>query len=248
MKAMFTETRPLAHVPKGILYVLAISLLLQCLWHGTNLSIAASKTELASPPAANAVRLLSLDDKLTAAKLIMLWLQAFDTQPGISLSLKELNYSRVTEWLDLILLLDPNIEYPLLAAARFYAEVPVPDKQRQMIQFIQKKFMQAPNQRWPAMAHAVYIAKHRIKDLELAAACARLLRIHATAENVPNWARQMEFFVLEDMGELEAAKILIGGLLDSGELEDPQQQRFLSERFEEIERRVNERAMPNPSQ
>ena len=247
MKALLTETRPLAHVPRGIIHVLAISLLLQCLWHGANQSLVVSKTELASPPASSVVRLFSLDDNLTAAKLIMLWLQAFDTQPGISLSLKELDYSRVIEWLDLILLLDPNIEYPLIAAARFYAEVPVPDKQRLMIQFIQQKFIQAPNLRWPAMAHAVYIAKHRIKDLELAAECARLLRTHATADSVPDWAKQMQFFVLEDMGELEAAKILIGGLLESGELEDPQQQRFLSERLEEIEQRVNEQAISKPS-
>ncbi len=247
MKAIFTETRPVTHVPKIILSVLAASLLIQCLWHGSSWTISAKKIELASPPAANAIRFVSLDDNITAAKLIMLWLQAFDNQPGISLSLKELNYTRVIEWLNLILLLDPETEYPLLAAARFYAEVPVPEKQRQMIQFIQQKFLQAPNQRWPAMAHAVYIAKHRIKDLALAAQCARLLRKHAVADNVPNWAKQMEFFVLEDMGELEAAKILIGGLLESGELEDVQQQRFLSERLEEIEQRVKKQSATSNS-
>ena len=139
--------------------------------------------------------------------------------------------------MELILKLDNKSQYPLLAAARFYAEVPVSDKQRKMIQFVKEKFLEAPNYRWQAMAHAVYISKHRIKDLQLALECAKLIRLYAKADTVPHWAKQMEFFVLEDMGELEAAKILIGGLLESGELKDIQQQKFLVQRLKEIEER-----------
>ncbi|MDH5578473.1 MAG: hypothetical protein OEZ09_08425, partial [Betaproteobacteria bacterium] len=55
---------------------------------------------------------------------------------------------------------------------------------------------------------------------------------------VPLWAKQMEVFILEDMNELEAAKIMLGGMLASGRLEDPGERRFLKERLEELERRV----------
>jgi hypothetical protein len=180
------------------------------------------------------VRIISLDDPVTASRLIMLWLQAFDNQPGISLSLKDLNYSRVISWLDLILDLDNKTQYPLLAAIRFYAEVQDEEKQRQMIQFVKEKFIEKPDERWSAMAHAVYMAKHRVKDIELALSCARLIRQYAKGGNVPYWAKQMEIFILEDIGELESARILIGALLESGELDDLHQRKFLGQKLEEI--------------
>ena len=56
--------------------------------------------------------------------------------------------------------------------------------------------------------------------------------------SVPLWARQMEIFILEDMNELEAARILLGGLLESGAIHDPAEARFLQQRLEELERRL----------
>jgi hypothetical protein len=47
----------------------------------------------------------------------------------------------------------------------------------------------------------------------------------------------MEVFILEDMNELEAAKIMLGGLLATGRIRDPQERRFLQGRLEELERR-----------
>jgi hypothetical protein len=40
------------------------------------------------------------------------------------------------------------------------------------------------------------------------------------------------------MNELEAAKIMLGGLLESGRLEDPGERRFLKARLDELERRL----------
>jgi hypothetical protein len=48
----------------------------------------------------------------------------------------------------------------------------------------------------------------------------------------------MEIFILEDMNELEAAKIMLGGLLATGRIRDPQERRFLQGRLEELERRL----------
>ncbi len=244
MSALFTVTRPSSDVPVVIRLMLVLTLVAQVVFYAVQPEIKAVKTRLSSPPSANYIALLGFGDRITAARLTMLWLQAFDNQAGLSLSLRELDYSRVTEWLDTILQLDSAMQYPLLAAARFYAEVPDPARQRQIIAFIQARFLERPDERWSSMAHAIYVAKHRLKDLPLAQECARLLRLHATADHVPYWARQMEFFVLEDMGELEAAKILIGGLLESGELDDPNQQRFLAGRLQKLEQQLQEQTNP----
>lgn len=244
MKLFVKNTRDNSFVPASVWSVLFLSLFLQCYWHWSSTNLEIKREDLPVPPKMSLVKLASLDDPVTAAKWVMLWLQAFDNQPGISIPLRELNYQRVTEWLDLILDLDNKIQYPLLAAIRFYAEVADERKQRTMIDYISKKFIENPDERWQFMAHAVYIAKHRIKDQQLALESAKLIRQYATGENVPYWAKQMEIFVLEDMGELESAKVLIGGLLESGELKDAHQIKFLTQRLIEIEERQNQEPEP----
>jgi hypothetical protein len=48
----------------------------------------------------------------------------------------------------------------------------------------------------------------------------------------------MEIFILEDMNELEAAKVMLGGLLATGRIRDPEEKRFLQGRLAEIEARL----------
>jgi hypothetical protein len=237
MKLFVAHTRDISVVPKSVVLVLVISFFLQICWHYYFSELEVNKRGLPIATKPHYIRLVSLDDANTASKLTMLWLQAFDNQPGISISLQDLNYDRVIDWLDLILKLDSKTQYPLLAAIRFYAEVQNEEKQRKMISFVTDKFIEKPDERWASMAHTVYMAKYRLKDVKLALDCAKLLRQYAKGENVPYWAKQMEIFILEDMGELESAMVLIGGLLESGELKDPPQRQFLGQRLEEIKQR-----------
>jgi hypothetical protein len=169
------------------------------------------------------------------ARLMMLWLQAFDNQPGISIPFRKLDYTRVIGWLEGALGLDPRGQYPLLAASRLYTEVPDAAKQRQMLDFVYRAFLRDPNRRWPWLAHGVYVAEHRLHDLGLALCFARALADHASGPEVPHWAQQMQIFVLQDMGEIQAAKVLIGALLESGRISDPQELRFLAHRLRELE-------------
>ena len=45
----------------------------------------------------------------------------------------------------------------------------------------------------------------------------------------------MEIFILEDMNEFEAARIMLGGLLASGQIRDPAEARFLAQRLKDLE-------------
>ena len=45
----------------------------------------------------------------------------------------------------------------------------------------------------------------------------------------------MRIFILEDLGERDAAKVLLGGLLATGEVTEPKEVHFLTERLKEIE-------------
>ena len=45
----------------------------------------------------------------------------------------------------------------------------------------------------------------------------------------------MRIFILEDLGEIEAARVLMGGLLASGEVTEEKEIRFLTERLKSLE-------------
>ena len=90
----------------------------------------------------------------------------------------------------------------------------------------------------PWLAHAALLAKHRLQDLALARRYAAAIDRSTKSPDVPLWAKQMEIFILEDMNELQAARILLGGLLESGAIHDPAEVRFLRQRLEELERKT----------
>jgi hypothetical protein len=167
----------------------------------------------------------------------MLYLQSFDLGGGNVAPYRNLDYQRLVGWLESILALDPRSQYPLFAAARVYADTPDPARMRIMLDFVHRQFLTDPDRRWPWLAHAALLAKHRLKDLTLARRYAQALDRLARARDMPLWAKQMEIFILEDMNELEAAKIMIGGLLESGTITDPAELRFLKERLEQLGKR-----------
>jgi hypothetical protein len=237
-----TRERPLTDVPMAALLLLAAGLAAQLAWHAWRPGPQARAEALPAPPPEVVLRVASLGDPVALAKGLMLWLQAFDNQPGISVPFRELDYGRVQGWLARILALDPRGQYPLLAASRLYGEVPVADKQQSMLEFVYEKFLEDPDRRWPWLAHAAIVAKHRLNDLPLALRYARAITERATGPGVPNWARDMSVVVLEDMGELEAARVLIGGLLESGRVKDPHEVHFLDEKLRQLETKAVEKS------
>ena len=197
----------------------------------------ARASALGPAPALSTLLVASLGEPIGLAKLLMLRLQAFDNQPGVSIPFRDLDYARVESWLQRILELDPLGQYPLLFASRLYGEVPVAQKQRRMLEFVYREFLKDPDRRWPWLAHSLIIARHRLNDIPLAMKYAQALRRYAIGPEVPHWAQQMEIFVLEDMNEVESAKILLGGLLASGTVTDPHEQHFLQGKLDELELR-----------
>ena len=227
--------RSLASVPKPVLVLLVVGLVLQLAWHAWRPGPSINASALPAAPRLEAMRVSALGDPWVASKLVVIWLQAFDNQPGISIGFKDLDYDRVEAWLTRALELDPRARYPLLAASRLYGAVPVEPKQRQMLEFVYQQFLLDPNQRWQWLAHAVITAKHRLKDFDLALRYARAITEHATGPEVPNWAKHMSVVVLRDMGELDTAALLIYSLLEGGLVNDPHETWFLTRQLEELE-------------
>lgn len=233
-----SSQRPLGSVPAWIYMLFVLTMLLQIFFHALQPLPVARAKNLPSPPPVTILQVFSLGEPVTMAKLLMLWLQAFDYQSGVSIRFADLEPNLLQQWLSDILLLDPQAAYPLLAASRFYADIANPITQRIMSEFVYDEFLKNPDQRWPWLGHVAIIAKHRLHDLPLALKYARALSKHAKGADVPGWVKQMEFIILEDMGELEAARLFIGGLLASGEVKSAHELHFLNERLQLLEKKA----------
>ena len=211
--------------------MLAATLAIQIGWQAWQPDPGAKADPLHAAPPVPVLRLGALGDETALAKLLVLRLQAHDNQPGVSVPFAALDYDRVADWLDAIIDLDPRAGYPLLAAARLYGSVSDPGRQRVMFELVHRRFLEAPDRRWPWLAHVAVLARHRLGDPALALRYARTLTRHATGPDVPAWVRGMSVIIAADSGEVETARILVGGLLDSGRLTDPHEIRLLSARL-----------------
>jgi hypothetical protein len=232
------RVRPLRDVPTRVMVTAVVALVVQIVWGSLQPPPRATAEDLPQPPSSEVLRLAALGEPIAAAKLLMLYIQAFDYRAGTRVPYRKLDYDALIGWLDGILDLDPAGQYPLWSAARLYAEVPDPARQRKMLDFIYREYLADPNRRWPWLAHATIVAKHQLKDLPLARRYAAALQQHTTDPNAPLWVRQMEPFILADMGELELARILIGGLIASGQVRDRREAELLERRLQEIEERL----------
>jgi hypothetical protein len=217
-------------VPAWLWALLAIMLAVQLAWHARLPGASARGEDLPPAPRAALLRLASLGEPEALSRVVMLYVQAFDLGGGN-------RYDRLVGWLDAVLALDPRSQYALFCAARVYAETPDRARMREMLDFVYREFFADPNRRWPWLAHAALLAKHELDDLPLARRYAAAIDRYTTAQDVPLWAKQMEIFILEDMNEVEAARVMLGGLLASGRIRDPAEAQVLKRRLEELERR-----------
>ncbi|PWF47713.1 hypothetical protein [Massilia glaciei] len=224
-------------VPRAVRIGLLVVVAAQLLWRLTQAPPAARAAVLQAPPSLPVLRLMAMGEPIALSKLLMLGVQGHDDQAGISIALRALDYGVLRAWLERIVALDPRAQYPLLAASQVYAAVDDPARVRVMLDFVYESFGADPERRWPALAHAALVARHRLHDHALARKYAAAIRTRARGPAVPAWARALEAIMLEDMNELDSAKLLIGGLVHDGLVSDPRELTWLSARLEAISAR-----------
>ena len=190
-------------------------------------SVSVLPPSLASP----ALRAAAGGEPAVLARVLMLWLQAFDYRGGASLAFLDLDYRALAEWLDRILGLDPRSEYPLRAAVLVYANVRSPEKVRSMLDFVHAKFLEDPSRRWRWLAVAALLARHRLGDRPLALRYALALTERGTGPTVAAWARDMSLGLLRESGRERDAAALARHLLASGRVTAPHEVRYLEREF-----------------
>lgn len=236
---MKIKARPIKFLSYKVFIFLAITLCAQIAFHHLKVKTDKSIQNLSTPPANSYLSIMSMGEQSAIAKLSLLWLQAFDSQSGIKVRYHELNYHKLTQWLEAIIKLNPDSDYPLLLASQIYTMVPDTEKKEIMLEFVYQKFLQNPNKRWHWLSQCSLIAKHQLNDFDLAIKYAKAIREKAT--EAPPWAKQMEVLLLDDVGEYQAAQILLGGIISSKQVKDERELIFLQDKLSEIEQKTVEK-------
>ncbi len=230
--------RSIKRVPTVVLALLLLCLLFQISYQSLLDQQRSTAQPLTPPPSLHFVKSVAFGDYISASKWLLLWLQSFDHQNGVSLSYHQLDYNLVSDWLKLLNERDSRTQYPLILASRVYGTISDTEKKRVMLNHIHQLYLEAPNQRWRWMAEAALTAKHSLKAVDLALFYASELHEKSTAAHIPFWAKDMKIVLLEDLNELESAKILVGGLLESGQISDPFEITFLEKKLEDLEKKL----------
>ncbi|MDH5394529.1 MAG: hypothetical protein OEY11_15195 [Gammaproteobacteria bacterium] len=211
----------------GFLWLLLVPVFICILvWRDSEQSKKPAIVQLAEAPSSLSLQFMAASDSAFSYRLVLFWLQQFDVQSGQYISYRQLDYQKLTDWLEALSVLEPESQYPLLLAARVYSRVADTEKVRTVLAYIFKKFLQNADKNWRWLAEATVIARHTLKDQPLALKYATALADSSSSE-IPHWARDIRLIILEDMGEVEQVKLLVGALVASKTVTDANEIRFL---------------------
>lgn len=181
-------------------------------WHHRDLATAWAGVPTA-PPAALA-SLVTLGDAQLFYRGATFGLQNMGDQGGRVTPLVDYDYDRLGVWFDLLDGLDPTANYVPTLAAFYFSQTPAKEDLRSIVGYLSRIGSRDPARNWRWLAHAVYLARHRLGDLSLALEVAQQLAGLAGSE-APLWVKQMPAFVLAAVGEREAADDLLQTILST---------------------------------
>jgi hypothetical protein len=187
------------------------------------------------PPAPGqaVVAAVALGDTQAAYRAMGLQLQNFGDTGGQWTGLAGYDYDRLIDWFELLTDVDDRAGYVPVLAAYYYSQSPDEEHVRRVVTFVSAFARRDPATRWRLLGHAVYIARHRLRDFPLALTLARELAAFDVGE-MPFWTRQLPALVLAEMGEREAAMREIRALQERYPDLPPEEARYHKYFLEEV--------------
>ena len=213
-------------IPKGALAAVLITLSLQAAFWWQTREIRAGWEGVPPAPSIRVARALALGDGQFLYRAATFVLQNMGDEGGRVTPLKDYDYQRLGQWFSLLDRFDPISEFLPVLVGYYYSQSQNPNDVRVVISFLAHIAIRDPERNWRWMAHAIYLARHRVKDMNLALSLAYRMAAFKSPK-IPVWAQQMPAFVLADVGEKEAARDLMEAILDSQRDLDPSEKQFM---------------------
>ena len=179
------------------------------------------ETSVGTAPPVAVVRIASLDEPALAGYATALYLQGYDAQAGALLPLRNADFPSIRNWLGLAFTLNPHSSYPVMLAAFDYSETAhLQDEMLHagtpqapaILDFVETGYRADPGAHWRWLAHAAWVSRYVLHDNQRALAEAHLLRAAPAGADVPEWARELDTFVLGRQDATDARRALLGGL------------------------------------
>ncbi len=238
---MNARQRNLNQVPILILVGFVFMLAVQLGYHHLyQRSLRVSFTQLSQPADSSFYRSLAMGSDQLWSYLLTLNVQLHDNQKGRHVNYRHLDYQVLRQWLLTLYEMNPQSDYPAFLASRIYSQVNDPSKIRLMIKLIDELFERDPQQHWRRMTEACLLAKHQLQDLPLALDLAQKVAALPKSYDLPFWARDMQLVLLDELNQYESAQLLISSLLQSGDIKDRDEVRFLQHRLLKIQQKLLE--------
>jgi len=224
--------RPMLLLPRPLLLGFLVLFGCQLLYHHLSRArMAANYQALDQPFSAAVYRGIAMGSEQLLGYLLAIRLQLHDNQAGRHFHYDMIDYEVLLDWLELISVISPHNEYSALLASRIYSQTGDPDRLRQILAFVERRFDENPQLHWRRLTEASVLAKHKLHDLELALQMAEKIARQPASVQMPQWARDFQFLLLADLNEFESAIAIIQALLKSQAVVDPDEKRFLEEKL-----------------
>ena len=238
---MITQSneRSLKQLPRVLLLGFVLAFTIQIVHQkSSQSSLQRSFKHLEQPYEIDFYRSLTQGSENLWSYLLMFKVQLHDNQRGQHESYKNLDYKTLAQWLLMLSRLNLQSDYPAFLATRVYSQVDDPNKIRMVIDVIDQLFEQDPLLHWRRMTEACLLAKHQLKDLDLALKLASKVADLPASIHLPFWARDMKLILLDELNELESAQVLISSMLQSNSITDEDELRFLQFRLLKIQQQM----------
>ena len=197
-------------------------------WMQTH-KVQASWSNVPPAPHLNKASLVTLGDKQFAYRIYALMLQNMGSIGGRDAPLKSYDYSKLQDWFILQDKLDPTADIVPMLAAHYFGAVNDPSKLNHIFDYLAIVGARPIGEKWRWLGHAVFLAKHVLKDNDKALELANILSINQNPD-MADWARQMPVFILQEEGQSELAyKIMLNILISNADAMHPNEVNFMTD-------------------
>ncbi|PIR33134.1 MAG: hypothetical protein COV36_03260 [Alphaproteobacteria bacterium CG11_big_fil_rev_8_21_14_0_20_44_7] len=218
--------------------LLVIFLVLQFMfWSSTN-QIKPNLSIMPPFPSKEEVAALSFGDDQMYFRILALQLQMMGDTFGRTTPLKDYDYPLLNKWFLLLDTLDWESNFVPSIAAYYFSRTQHPPDVVYVVDYLEKHSMVNPEKKWWWLSQAIYLTNSVLGDKERALKYGRVLRKVKTT--IPMWARQMEVFLREDLGENEEAETVMCEIFENAADIPEFEMNFMLYFFEERLKTVND--------
>lgn len=180
-------------------------------------------------PTRDGAIMMALGDSEFAYRLGAITLQNLGDGGGRITPIKDYEYDKLGKWFWLLHDLDPASDHVPMLAAYYFGGTRVPKDVRVVVDYLAGVGQNPAGSKWRWLAQAVFLARHRLNNLDLALDLAyKLSKMNLVDDTMPAWARQMPAFVLKEKGDKEDARQMVENLLYSSLHFHPNEVNFMA--------------------